>query len=411
MADAPRILALIIAAGMLATPAHAQKLHEVESDLATTKEALESATAERKALQRRNTKLRKELGTLQQDLVDITEKVKRQEKLLSELEGNLLNLQDEEREKAARLLRSRREQGQMVQTILKLSKVPPEMVVAMPGDFENTMRTAKVLGLTTKALSHQATQISTELAEIHALQSQIKQNHRKITRQKTTLQRHESILASKLDTRSEIQSKLLSRYNEQKQQVASLSKQSNTLKELMSQLEQRHGQAEKKAEKLAMVPSFKPEPEPEPQGKATLSADSRADFAAAKGKISLPAEGKIFIFYGDATKNGDDSRGISLRTRSGAKVTSPYGGEVVYTGTFLDYGNMVIVRHEENYHSLLAGMDTVSAKLGQQVIKGEPIGEMGRNEDKTALYMEIRKDNRPIDPIPWLEAQQYANKR
>jgi murein hydrolase activator len=407
MPDMRRLLALLVTALCIQQPAVAQEIDKVESDLATTMQALKSADKERKALDQRRASLNRELEDLQNDLVSITGKIQRQEKLLSQLEANLLNLQDEEREKASNLLRRRREQEKMVQTMLRLSRVPPEMVIAMPGDFENTMRTSTVLGLTTTALAKQADILSHDLAEIHALQTQIKHNHRQLSRQKSALQKDEAVLAAKLDERGSIQSRLLSRYTEQEQQVQRLSDASNSLRDLMSQLETRRRDAEQKAQKLAVVPTFKPEQKaPATQG----AAPTARQFAAARGKISLPAEGKIFTFYGDKTDDGDTSRGISIRTRSAAKVTSPYAAEVVYTGTFLDYGNMVILRHADGYHSLLAGMQTVSAKLGQNVIQGEPVGEMGRNEEQTALYMEIRKENRPIDPMPWLQAQQYANK-
>lgn len=384
---------------------HAQELGKVESDLAAATEALHIAAQERKALEIRNAKLRKELDSLQGDLVAITSKVQQQEKLLSKLEADLLDIQDEQREKSNMLQRRRHELAAMVQTMLKFSRVPPEMVVAMPGDFETTMRTAKVLGLTTSALSQQAMKISVELAEIQELQKRIKRNYKQISQQTAILQKSESLLEAKLKARGTIQSKLLSRYEEQERQVKKLSDTSNTLKELMAQLEKSRTAREKTL--LTLVPIAKPTLEaPTRQGKSAL----KEELTATKGKISLPAAGKIFIFYGDK-KDNDKSRGISIRTRKGAKVIAPYAGEIVYTGTFLDYGNMVIVRHADGYHSLLAGMDIISAKLGQNVIKNEPIGEMGRNDEQTALYMEIRKNNRPIDPMPWLESQQYATKR
>lgn len=388
----------------LALPAQAQQREAVQSDLADTMEALESASKTREELEQRNKKLEKELSNLQRDLVSITGKVQKQEKRLSGLEANLLHLQDEEREKTRRLERRKAEQAAMVQTMLKLSRVPPAAVVAMPGDFATTLRTAKVLGLTTTALTHQAGEIAAELTAIHQLQERITRNHAAISRQKRELQKDGERLQAKLDTRAAIHDTLLSRYAEQKKEVQRLSRESGNLRELMSGLEkQRIG-----AEKLAVVPEFKPASSAPP----AQGGGDTTRFAAAQGKIALPAEGTIFVLYGETASDGGESRGISIRTRAGAQVTSPFAGEVAYTGTFLDYGNMVILRHDGGYHSLLAGMEQVSARLGQKVLKGEPIGEMGRAEEKTALYMEIRKDNRPVDPMPWLDqTQQYATKR
>jgi septal ring factor EnvC (AmiA/AmiB activator) len=63
------------------------------------------------------------------------------------------------------------------------------------------------------------------------------------------------------------------------------------------------------------------------------------------------------------------------------------------------------------YHVLLAGMDRISADLGQFVLTGEPVGVMGGSAQMAAtvpiassqsvLYIEFRKDGSPVDPTPW----------
>lgn len=415
-----RFLAAILTVTCCLQEAYAQDTQDrekVESDLSATMEALRSATKARKELETRNTKLLTELAELQKDLVSITDNVRRQEKRLSELEANLRDAQNEERSMAANLAKRQKEQEDMVQGMIRLSRVPPETVIAMPGDFAHTLRTAKVLAFTSQALTQQANKILEELEEIQALQSVIRENYKQISEQKTLLEKNERKLATRLETRSGIQNQLLLQQEERGAEVQRLSQKSSTLKELMAELEKHRSEAAKKVESLAMIPVTKPniaasDSPKSNSGKAKPKKSAPpASFAKAKGKISLPAEGQIFTFYGNKTDDGSESRGISIRTRAGAKVTSPFAGEVVYTGTFMDYGNMLILRHGENYHSLLAGIRTISARLGQRVIAGEPIGEMGRNEKETALYMEIREHNRPVDPLNWLEQRENATKR
>lgn len=407
MPDRRRVWLLGLSLLLWQGTALAQDVDDVKENLAEKMKALDSAAKEQEKLAEQEVELREELSDLQGDLVGIAAKIQSQEKTLSELEANLVNLQDEERAKTDSLIRRKRELSVLVQSMLKLSHIPPEMVVAMPGNFEDTLRTAKVLGLTSNALLDEAKAISEELVEIKALQVRIRDSHAQISTQKSRLETQQAKLSGKLDTRSTIQDRLLTRREAQEQAVARLSKESNTLRELMSQLEERRQQEAEKAAKLAVVPEFKPDA---PKPKATKPAKEPTRFASAKGKVALPAEGNIFLRYGEQNPDGDKSQGIHIRTRETAQVTSPYAGEVVYTGTFLDYGNMIIIRHENDYHSLLAGMETVTASLGQQLIEGEPVGEMGRTEDKTALYMEIRERNRPVDPIPWLESHRVASR-
>jgi septal ring factor EnvC (AmiA/AmiB activator) len=64
------------------------------------------------------------------------------------------------------------------------------------------------------------------------------------------------------------------------------------------------------------------------------------------------------------------------------------------------------------YHVLLAGMEKISVSLGQFVLTGEPIAEMGATSSQIVsvvgggakqpvLYVEFRKDGQSIDPGPW----------
>ncbi len=54
--------------------------------------------------------------------------------------------------------------------------------------------------------------------------------------------------------------------------------------------------------------------------------------------------------------------------------------------------------------ALLAGMDQVEASVGQSVIAGEPVGTM-RTDGVPDLYLELRRQGQPINPLPWLAAR------
>ena len=50
----------------------------------------------------------------------------------------------------------------------------------------------------------------------------------------------------------------------------------------------------------------------------------------------------------------------------------------------------------------MAGMDRIDTVIGQWVSAGEPVGTMGYPGDgKPSLYLELRQDNRPVNPLPW----------
>ena len=104
--------------------------------------------------------------------------------------------------------------------------------------------------------------------------------------------------------------------------------------------------------------------------------------------------------------------GDMLATQSGAIVTAPADGNVLYAGPFRSYGQLLILNAGDGYHVVLAGMSRISVASGQSVLAGEPVGAMGearvastsvsKNGNATPeLYVEFRKDGKPVDPAPW----------
>lgn len=130
-------------------------------------------------------------------------------------------------------------------------------------------------------------------------------------------------------------------------------------------------------------------------------------FQLAKAQLPLPASGRRVLAFGDRTQFGGQSKGIVLETRFSAQITSPCDGWVVYAGPFRSYGQLLIINAGNGYHVLLAGMSQIDVQLGQFVLAAEPVGTMAQKakaatqENAQVLYVEFRKDGRPIDPAPW----------
>lgn len=132
-------------------------------------------------------------------------------------------------------------------------------------------------------------------------------------------------------------------------------------------------------------------------------------FHLAKGRLPQPAQGRRVIAFGDKTQTGR-SQGIVIETRHNAQVTAPADGWIVYAGEFRSYGQILIINGGGGYHLLLAGLSRIDVQLGQFVLAGEPVGVMASppkgapaqsQENAPVLYVELRKDHKPIDPDPW----------
>ncbi|MDR1561281.1 MAG: M23 family metallopeptidase, partial [Holosporaceae bacterium] len=103
-----------------------------------------------------------------------------------------------------------------------------------------------------------------------------------------------------------------------------------------------------------------------------------------KLSLSYPVFGKIITEFGDKGLNNEIIYYMSFETTPGAIVTSPLKGVIVFTGRFLNYGNMVIISNGE-YRIFLYGIDTLFATSGDVVDTGDYIGRMGKNLSRVPL--------------------------
>jgi septal ring factor EnvC (AmiA/AmiB activator) len=87
-------------------------------------------------------------------------------------------------------------------------------------------------------------------------------------------------------------------------------------------------------------------------------------------------------------------------------VVSPASGEVAYAGLFRSYGQVLILNLDGGYALVLTGMETVRARVGEAVLAGQPVGEMSASDTPAPeLYVEVRRQGRPINPARWLSAR------
>jgi lipoprotein NlpD len=96
--------------------------------------------------------------------------------------------------------------------------------------------------------------------------------------------------------------------------------------------------------------------------------------------------------------------GILLSGRLGQDIRASASGRVVYSGSGIRaYGNLIIIKHGENWLSAYAHSRDSLVHEGQDVLLGQVIGHMGEGApEKPVLYFEIRRNGRPVDPLGFL---------
>lgn len=130
-------------------------------------------------------------------------------------------------------------------------------------------------------------------------------------------------------------------------------------------------------------------------------------FAKNKGALSWPvSKGKITGAFGThphpTIKNVQISNnGIDFTLPSGDNVVCVYDGEVVGVTNIPGFKNMVIIKHG-SYYTVYSKLDNVIISKGQQIKRGQTIGNVELNEEGVAeVHFELWKDKSKMNPQPW----------
>lgn len=118
---------------------------------------------------------------------------------------------------------------------------------------------------------------------------------------------------------------------------------------------------------------------------------------------SWPADGRA------TPVTGPPSNAVALRIagEAGSEVRAAAAGRVVYTGAGLRaYGQLVIVKHDETWLTAYGYNRELTVAEGDVVREGQAIATMGTGPgQQPALYFEIRRNGRPVDPLQQLPAR------
>lgn len=135
-------------------------------------------------------------------------------------------------------------------------------------------------------------------------------------------------------------------------------------------------------------------------GGSTASNKKPAPTAALKsGDWAWPADGQILNRYSET-----DLKGLDITGPKGSGVRAAAGGRVVYQGSGLrGYGQLIIIKHNDEFLSAYAHNDRIYVKEGDVVTRGQKIADMGSTgTDRVKLHFEIRRQGVPVDPQKYL---------
>ncbi len=362
-------------AGLLAGPAWAQEspaeaAAAAAGQLEAAAEALEAATGARDRVRA------------------LTETVLAFEAGLAALRDGLRRASLREQEIRQRFDAKSEELGALLAVMQRIGQSEGPVVLLHPSGALGTARAGMMLGDVTPALQAEADALRAELEEVAALRAVQDDAAQRLRDALSGVQSARTALSQAISDRRD----LPRRFVEDPVRMAILLESSETLAAFASGL----------------------------VDEAETGADPAPSLAALKGALPLPARGSLLRRFNEADAAGITRPGLILATAPGALVVSPTAATIRYRGPLLDYGNVAILEPARGVLIVLAGLAEVYGTVGEVVPPETPVGLMGGSDRfgrgnvtegafaggaprSETLYIEVRQDQRPVDPAEWFE--------
>ncbi len=154
-----------------------------------------------------------------------------------------------------------------------------------------------------------------------------------------------------------------------------------------------------KATPSATLTAYAP---PKKDQNLAVDEDAVAPSFTGIGKMRWPVRGRVISGFG----SGKDGDGIDISVPEGTPVKAAENGVVIYAGNGLkEFGNTVLVRHEDGLVTVYGHASSLQVTRGQKVKRGQEIALSGMSgtTDSPKLQFEVRKNSAPVDPKGYLE--------
>ncbi|WP_082766250.1 peptidoglycan DD-metalloendopeptidase family protein [Paramesorhizobium deserti] len=148
-----------------------------------------------------------------------------------------------------------------------------------------------------------------------------------------------------------------------------------------------------------------------PQASNKVIEDAEKDVATAPSSTGIsqmrwPARGRVLSSFGQR-EGSSVNDGIDIMVPEGTPVKAAENGVVIYAGDGLkEFGNTVLVRHENGLVTVYGHNSKILVQRGQKVRRGEEIARSGMsgNAKSPKLHFEVRKNSSPVNPTKYLES-------
>lgn len=376
--------------------------------------------------------LEKTTETLRTAIVDSAGKRKALEQQILDGEAGLAALRTKEDAVHASLRARRSVLAEVLAALQRMGRNPPPALLVTPEDALGSVRSAILLGAVVPGIRSETEDLAADLKALAGLRKDITTQKQALGTDMAGLLEEERRMELLIMETQKLKQRSAGELLAERRKAEQLAAQSTSLEGLIGSIETeiasvRDAAAAARAEEEARRRMSLAERERARELARNTAPDKNRiapayAFSDLRKKLALPVAGSILRRFGDADGTEHSLQGMMLETAVGAVVTAPSDGWIVFAGKFRSYGQMIILNPGDGYHVVLSGLEEVSVQQGQFVVAGEPLGAMGAKRvasatalaletERPTLYIEFRKDGKPVDSQPWWTAADTGKAR
>lgn len=289
----------------------------------------------------------------------------------------------------ARLASRQAPVARLMAALQSLARRPAIISVVQPGSVDDLVHVRAVLADTLPVIRARTADVRADLAHTRALQAQAALAGEALAESRSRLEAQRLAL-TRLEAEHRLRSRALGRDALfESDRAIGLGEKARDIVDLMDTL----GSQAVTRESLESLPGPLPRP---PRPGEVASPIDRVTWSHTAPPYRLPVQGRIVTGLGELSDAGVRSRGLTIVTAAGAEVVAPAAGRIAFAGPFRNYGTIVIIDHGGGWTSLVTGLADTSARIGESVGQGAPIGRAGSG-DAPRVTVELRRRDRAVD--------------
>ena len=394
------LLALLLAGGAVAKPPTRQAVQDAQRAAQAQQEAAEAAALAARAAAA-------EERRLAERRVEAARRAQAADQRLAEAEDRAAAANAATEQARARGREQAAALAPMLPLMLRLGLWPAESLLAVPGPPAETLRGLLVLQGLSRHLAAEASALRATEAEAARRAAEAATQATALREAQANARTASAALEAELQAARERRAGADDAETEASRRAAALAARATSLEGALARLRQAEAraEAEEKARERAAAARARRDAEAE-----TAAARIPAPAETPGTGRAMPVAGRVVREFGSAGEGGA-ANGLTLRAVAGARVVSPCSGKAVFAAPFRSFGQLLIVDCGGGYHFVLAGLDRLEASPGQRLLAGEPVGQLGDGagtgeaQGHAALYLELRRNGKPVDPRGWLASR------